>query len=46
MQRDRSPDAQYVPDNPGDSTRQLSYDDLYRQWEQVLKFVVGGKDES
>jgi hypothetical protein len=26
---------------PGD---QITYDDLYTRWQQVLKFIVGGKD--
>jgi hypothetical protein len=44
MQRNRGPTDPYVPDNPGDSARQFSYDDLYTRWQQVLKFIVGGKD--
>jgi hypothetical protein len=43
MQKDRGPSDRYITDNPGD-VRQFSYDDLYRNWERVLKFVVGGKD--
>ncbi len=33
----------YVPDDLVDS-RLYSYDDLFREWEQALKFIVGGKD--
>jgi hypothetical protein len=43
MQIDRAPGAPYSPDNPRDPA-QFSYDDLYTKWQQVLKFVVGGKD--
>ena len=43
MQRDRPPGAPYRPDNPGDPN-QFSYDDLYARWQEVLTFVVGGKD--
>lgn len=43
MQRNRAPGAPYSPDNPGDPA-QFSYEDLYTRWQQVLKFVVGGKD--
>jgi hypothetical protein len=45
MQTDRRPGAAYVKDiptnNPG---TQITYDDLYTRWQQVLKFIVGGKD--
>lgn len=44
MQRDRTPGAAYVPDNPGDLAGQITYEDLYTRWQQVLKFVIGGKD--
>jgi hypothetical protein len=43
MQKNRAPGAPYSPDSPGDLA-QFSYDDLYTKWQQVLKFVVGGKD--
>jgi hypothetical protein len=49
MQKNRASGARYsgdVPDSgdrPGDPG-QFSYDDLYTKWQQVLKFVVGGKD--
>jgi hypothetical protein len=43
MQTDRTPGAPYVPDNVG-NPGQITYDDLYTRWQQVLKFVVGGKD--
>jgi PDZ domain len=44
MQTDRSPGAAYVADNPSSPAGQITYDDLYTRWQQVLKFVVGGKD--
>jgi hypothetical protein len=43
MQKNRAPGVPYSPDNPRDPA-QFSYDDLYTKWQQVLKFVVGGKD--
>jgi hypothetical protein len=43
MQKNRAPGAPYTPDQPGNPA-QFSYDDLYTKWQQVLKFVVGGKD--
>jgi hypothetical protein len=43
MQKNRAPGDDYSPDRPG-SPDQYTYDDLYTRWEQVLKFVVGGKD--
>jgi hypothetical protein len=43
MQRNRGPADEYRPDNPGDQ-EQFNYNDLYTNWERVLKFVVGGKD--
>lgn len=45
MQTDRGPGAPYVPDTLGDGPGELSYVDLYRKWEQVLRFVIGGRDE-
>jgi hypothetical protein len=48
MQTDRSPGATYVEDSPPASgsveTTQIRYEDLYIRWQEVLKFVVGGKD--
>jgi len=44
MQTNRAPGAPYVPDDPRNLAGQITYDDLYTRWEQVLKFVVGGKD--
>jgi len=44
MQTNRAQGAPYVPDDPGNLAGQITYDDLYTRWEQVLKFVVGGKD--
>ena len=43
MQRSRGPADDYLEDAPRDP-RQFNYDDLYTQWEQVLTFVVGGKE--
>ncbi len=45
MQRDKSPGAAYSPDNVGDPA-QLDYIDLYRNWEQALRFVTGGRTET
>jgi hypothetical protein len=42
MQRQRS--GTYLPDNR-DGNLSLSYDDLFKEWEKVLKFVVGGVQE-
>ena len=44
MQTDRSPGADYVPDTLGDGPGEVQYRDLYRRWEQVLRFVIGGRD--
>jgi hypothetical protein len=33
----------YVLDNRTDS-RLVSYDDLFKAWEQELRFIIGGKD--
>jgi len=44
MQTDRSPGAPYVADEPGNPAGQITYDDLYTNWQRVLKFIVGGKD--
>jgi hypothetical protein len=35
--------GEYIPDNRTD-TRLLSYDDLFRNWEGELSFLVRGKD--
>jgi hypothetical protein len=43
MQLDRTPGAAYVPDEPG-GPGQITYDDLYKRWQEVLRFVIGGKD--
>jgi hypothetical protein len=42
MQRERT--GNYIPDNR-DGELTLSYDDLFAKWEEVLKFVVRGKQE-
>lgn len=34
---------EYIPDN-GQDTRLLTYEDLFRDWQGKLKFIVGGKD--
>jgi PDZ domain len=45
MQTNRTPGAANVPDRPTHTPgAQITYEDLYTRWEQVLKFVVGGKD--
>ncbi len=46
MQRNRAPGAPYLPDDTDDTVNQISYDDLYRNWEGVLRFVIGGRDET
>lgn len=45
MQKERGPDLprQYVLDNREDS-RLVSYDDLFRQWEELLHFQIEGRD--
>jgi hypothetical protein len=43
MDRDRSATA-YISDD-GDDPALLNYDDLYRNWERLLRFQIGGKDE-
>ena len=42
MQRDREPRGYEVdsPDNPN----QISYEELFRNWQGLLRFVVGGRD--
>ena len=46
MQKNRQPNTpkQYTQDTPGDPT-QVTYEDLYRDWENELKFIINGKDE-
>jgi PDZ domain len=45
MQTNRGPGDAYVEDAPTHTPgTQITYEDLYTRWEQVLKFVVGGKD--
>ena len=45
MQRDRGPDApkEYISDESNDR-RLLTYDELFRNWEHLLHFEIGGKD--
>jgi len=47
MQNDKSAGADYTPDPRGGgfSPDHVSYDDLYREWEAKLKFVIDGKTE-
>jgi hypothetical protein len=42
MQRERS--GQYVLDTRSDG-RLLNYDDLFKSWEEVLRFQIGGRDD-
>ena len=41
MQRERA--GSYVADDYADS-RLVMYDELFRDWEEVLKFEIGGRD--
>jgi hypothetical protein len=41
MQKQRT--GSYVADDYGD-TRLIMYDDLFADWENLLKFQIGGKD--
>jgi hypothetical protein len=45
MQLDHSANAAYSPDDPG-AADQIAYEDLYTNWEGVLRFVIGGREES
>lgn len=42
MDRSREP-KRYEPDNPG-NPRQLSYEELFRNWQGLLRFIVEGRD--
>ena len=42
MQRERT--GEYVPDSYSDP-RLITYDELFRHWEKLLKFQIGGRDE-
>ncbi|MEA2874429.1 MAG: hypothetical protein QOH67_4420, partial [Hyphomicrobiales bacterium] len=42
MQRQRT--RSYVPDDYADR-RLIMYDDLFRDWERLLKVQIGGKDD-
>ena len=49
MAKDRRPETKASPGDPSTQDRigspdQLSYEDLYREWERHLKFQVGGQD--
>ena len=49
MQRDRTAATPktYIPDEFDNlDPRLISYEDLYRAWEQHLRFVIGGQDEA
>jgi hypothetical protein len=41
MQKQRTGD--YVPDNRHDS-RLFSYDDLFKEWQRLLRFQIHGRD--
>jgi hypothetical protein len=41
LQKQRT--GSYVPDNRTD-TRLFSYDDLFRDWQGLLSFIIRGKD--
>ena len=42
---ERSRDSRdYVPDDFSDG-RLVSYDDLFQEWQRLLRFVIGGKDD-
>lgn len=47
MQKERGPEApqQYILDNREDS-RLVSYDDLFRHWEESLHFQIEGRDKN
>jgi hypothetical protein len=47
MLKNRQPTTpkQYTPDNPADAA-QVSYEDLYRNWENELRFIIEGRDET
>jgi hypothetical protein len=42
MARSREP-KQYRPDNPSDAS-QISYEELFRNWQGLLRFIVKGRD--
>ena len=42
MARSRVP-KRYEPDNPN-NPRQLNYEDLFRNWQGLLRFIVEGRD--
>ena len=42
MARSRTPKG-YEPDNPN-NPRQLNYEDLFRNWQGLLRFIVEGRD--
>lgn len=46
MLKNRQPTTpkQYTPDNPTDPN-QVGYEDLYRDWEGALRFIIAGQDE-
>jgi hypothetical protein len=37
--------GEYVPDDYAD-TRLMGYDDLFKEWEKLLQFQIGGKDSA
>ena len=42
MARSREP-KRYEPDNPN-NPQQLGYEDLFRNWQGLLRFIVEGRD--
>lgn len=42
MARNREP-KRYEPDNPN-NPQQVGYEDLFRNWQGMLRFIVGGRD--
>lgn len=42
MARSREP-KRYEPDNPN-NPQQISYEDLFRNWQGLLRFIVEGRD--
>lgn len=42
MARDREP-KWYEPDSPA-NPRQITYEELFRDWQGLLRFIVGGRD--
>jgi hypothetical protein len=45
LQRDRDATVGYRSDNGSQGGRHVTYEDLYREWERVLRFVIGGREQ-